>query len=185
MLYRAFPMLPGAEPGDPGGPLYVPRHIQGANRHDNPREYGAIYASRTARSAVAEWLRRLRGGPLVGRDLQRPDGARMALAALDDAPVTGLVDLDDPRNLVARELRPSGVATRDRRRTRRLALGIFEEGGDGFEWWSTIEASWINVTLFAERALQRLTLAAEPEPLALDQPAVRDAAAALGVRIEG
>jgi hypothetical protein len=92
-----------------------------------------------------------------------------------------VLDLDDPSNLVARDLRPSGVATRARRPTQRLALRLYEEGVDGLEWWSTIEASWINVTLFADRIGGRLSVVGEPEPLTLDHPAVREAAEAVGV----
>lgn len=183
MLYRAFPMLPGAEPGAAGGPLFAARHLQGAGRHDNPRHYAALYASRTPSGAVVEWLRRFLGRPLAEADLGRPDGSRMALAALDDRRVGPLVDLDDPRNLVARDLRPSGVATRDRRRTRPLALAIFREGVPGFEWWSTVEASWTNVTLFAERAAGDLAVVGEPEPLGLDHPALGEAAEALGLLV--
>ncbi|MGH2696957.1 MAG: hypothetical protein ACRDIW_08200, partial [Actinomycetota bacterium] len=57
----------------------------------------------------------------------------------------------------------------------------YEEGVAGFEWWSTIEASWINVTLFDDRVAGRLTVVGEPEPLTLDHPAVREAAEAVGV----
>jgi hypothetical protein len=108
-------------------------------------------------------------------------GRRRALAALEERDIPSLLDLDDPRNLVERTLRPSGVATRNRRVTRRLALSVFEEGVAGFEWWSTIEASWINVTLFAERVLGNLRLIGEPEVLTLGHPAVRQAAEATGI----
>jgi hypothetical protein len=103
------------------------------------------------------------------------------MVAFDDSGLTGLVELDDPRNLLARDLRPSTVATRARKVTQRWAREIHEEGVAGFEWWSTIEASWINVTLFADRAHERVALAADPEPLSLAHPAVRDAAEAVGV----
>lgn len=62
-----------------------------------------------------------------------------------------------------------------------MALALYEDGLPGFEWWSTIEASWINVTLFEDRVIDKLTLVGEPEPLTLDHPAVRDAADAVGV----
>jgi hypothetical protein len=73
------------------------------------------------------------------------------------------------------------VATHDREATQPIALALYEEGIDGFEWWSTIEASWINVTLFEDRVVERLSLAGDPEPLRLDHPAVREAAEAVGV----
>lgn len=129
---------------------------------------------------MAEILKDLRRREIGDRDL----GARVvrfALAPIDDSAVTKLVDLDDPRSLSRRGLRPSKVATGNRRLTRRMALSLYREGMNGFEWWSTIEASWVNVTLFADRTLGGLRLAGEPEPLSVAHPAVRAAAEAVGV----
>jgi len=93
------------------------------------------------------------------------------------------VDLDDPRHLLSRRLRPSRVATRDRSVTQPIALTIFDQGHAGFAWWSTLEASWMNVTLFAERAVQTMVLTDPPQPLTVDLPVVRRAAELIGVRI--
>lgn len=180
MLYRVFPWSPGAGPADLGGPLYVPRLDQGSGRHDNPEVYGALYLSRAAVSPVAERLRVLRGRTVTEAHFRR-EGARLSLAEIDDAPLARLLDLDEPRRLSERALRPSTVATRQRDLTQPIALAIWDEGAPGFEWWSTIEGSWINVTLFAERAVDRLQVRAEPEPLTVDHPVVREAADAVGV----
>lgn len=180
MLYRVFPWLTAAGPTDPGGALFVPRFDQGGGRHDHPDVYGALYVSRVSAAPVAEHLRDLQARTVTNRHLVR-DGAQLSLAVVDDSALEDLLDLDDPRNLVKRELRPSGVATRARRPTQRIALGLYQEGVPGFEWWSTIEASWINVTLFEDRVTQRLALVGEPEPLTLEHPAVREAAEAVGV----
>jgi hypothetical protein len=180
VLYRVFPWLPDAEPAQPGGPLFVPRLDQGQGRHDNPDAYGCLYLSRSTISPVAEVLRDYVGRPVEVTRLLR-EGSPLSLASINDTTLDTLVDLDDPGNLVARELRPSRVATRDREATRPMALSLYREGVDGFEWWSTIEASWINVTLFEDRVTDRLTLVGEPEPLTLDHPAVREAAEAIGV----
>lgn len=180
MLYRWFPWAPGAGPHDPGGPLYVPRFDQGGGRHDNPDVYGAFYVSRVPASPIAELLRDYSSRAAPPQPLFR-EGAPIRLATIDDSTIEELVDLDDPRSLVERELRPSGIATRARDRTQRLALTIYREGIPGFEWWSAIEASWINVTLFEDRTEGRLTVVGEPEPLTLDHPAVREAAEAVGV----
>jgi len=180
VLYRWFPWLPGAGEHDPGGPLYVPRFDQGGGRHDNPDAYGAFYLSRVPASPIAEVLRDYVARAAPPLPLFR-EGAPSRLAVIDDSAVRELLDLDDPRSLVARELRPSGVATRNRDRTQKLALTLYREGEAGFEWWSTIEASWINVTLFADRVAGRLSVVGEPEPLTLDHPAVREAAEAVGV----
>jgi hypothetical protein len=183
MLIRSFPWIEGAADTEPGGPLHVARLLQGGNRHDNPAHYGVLYASRDASSAVAERLRALRRWEITNADLLRPDGARYAMVSLDEASVDGLVDLDDPAILNQRRIRPSSVATGDRRATRRMALELYEEGADGLAWWSTIEASWINVSVFSERALSGITLAAEPEILTVEHPTVRAAAAVLGIEL--
>lgn len=180
MLYRVFPRLIGAGPLDPGGALYAPRFDQGAGRHDYPDAYGVLYLSRHSVSPVAEHLRALRIRTVTDRHLER-ESARLSLATVDDAELRDLLDLDDPRNLLQRSLRPSRVATTNRELTQPMAVAIYEEGVPGFEWWSTIEASWINVTLFEDRVTDRLTIVGEPEPLTLDHPAVRQAAEAVGV----
>lgn len=183
MLYRVFPLLPGAGLSEDGGPLFVPRGLQGSSRHDNPRFYGALYASRWAESAVAERIQQFRGRELTETHLRRADGRPYALASIDDSGLEGVVDLDDPHELVRRALRPSAVATRNRAVTQPVALSMFEEGSSGFAWWSTLEASWTNVTLFAERAVPGLGLGSASEPLSLDHPVVRAAAQLVGVRI--
>jgi hypothetical protein len=180
VLYRRFPFSPGAGPTDAGGPLFVPRIDQGDGRHDNPDAYGALYLSRDPASPVAELLKDAPRGRLEPRLLLH-EGTPHVLAAFDDSGLSDLVDLDDPAVLSARELRPSMVATGNRPPTQRIALRIYQEGADGLEWWSSIEGSWINVTLFAERVGERLQLVGEPEPLTLDHPAVREAAEAVGV----
>lgn len=180
MLYRVFPRLAGAAPSDPGGALHVPRFDQGSGRHDYPDIFGVLYLSRLPVAPVAEHLRALRLRTITDRHLLR-EGSTLSLAQIDDRELEDLLDLDDPRNLVERQLRPSGVATRERGVTQPLALSIYQEGTQGFEWWSAIEASWINVTLFADRVVDRLTIEGEPEPLTLDHPVVREAADAVGV----
>lgn len=177
-LYRAFTVWPHG-----GDPLAVSRAYQGGGRHDNPDVYAALYVSRSSASAVAEALRRFRGRLVRGRPLERIDGGRLALATMDDGDLEGLVDLDEPAELNARSLRPSTVATREREVTQPIALRIFLEGAEGFEWWSTVEASWINVTLFAPRAVPKLAVVGDPELLEPEHAAVRIAAEAVGVRM--
>lgn len=183
MLYRVFPLIADAEPTEYGGPFHVPRSAQGRGRHDHPRLYGAFYASRQPEAPVAERLKDLRLRQVGDRHLERGP-ARLALASFLEVSLPALLDLDDPTNLVAREMRPSQVATSRRPATQTMARGLYEEGLAGFEWWSTIEASWINVTLFAERALDAIKLAEEPEVLTIDHPVVQTAARAVGVTLE-
>jgi hypothetical protein len=180
VLYRRFPLIPGVALDEPGGPLYVPRFDQGEGRHDNPDAYGALYVSHDPASPVAELLKDVPRGPFHA-GLLRHEGHPYALVPLDDSELEGVIDLDDPRVLSSRDLRPSRVATGRRTVTQRLALDIYREGAAGISWWSTIEGSWINVTLFAERASSTLRPAGDPEPLTPDHPTVREAAEAVGV----
>jgi hypothetical protein len=182
VLYRLYPSLPGAETTERGGPLFAPRMDQGGGRHDNPDDYGALYLSRVPSASVAELLIVLRTQPIRPQHLTA-EGFPYAIASIDDTALDDLLDLDDPGNLVARNLRPSRIATRDRETTQPLARTLYQEGVDGFEWWSTIESSWINVTLFAERAVDRLSVTGPPEALTLDSPWVREAAEAVGVAL--
>lgn len=183
MLYRVFPHLSGAGETQQGGALFVPRERQGTGRHDNPEHYGALYASRLAESAVAERIQAFRGQEFTNRDLRRPDGKRYVLATLDDSGLQGIVDLDDPAELARRDLKPSTVATRRRLITRSMALSLFQERASGFEWWSMFEASWPNVTLFAERAASNLLVVGDLEFLHLEHPILRRAAESIGVRL--
>jgi RES domain len=179
VLYRAFPSLPGAGPTDEGGPLFVPRLDQGRGRHDNPDAYGALYLSRVPASPVAEVLRDYLARRIPPSPLLR-EGSPIALVTVAEDDLD-LIDLDDPRVLSALDLRPSGIATHDRETTQPLARRLYDEGASGLEWWSTIEASWINVTLFADRAVGRLSVVDEPESLTIDHPVVEAAAEAVGV----
>jgi RES domain len=185
VLYRVFPQQVGAGGLDEGGPLFVARSRQGTGRHDNPGSYGALYLARLPESAVAELLRGFLGRIVRDVHLRRPDGSTYALAMFDDSTVGEVVDLDDPLELVRLGLKPSEVATRDREVTQQMALTIFGEGGPGLGWWSTIEASWPNVTLFAERAVGRLVLAETPVALSIRHPMVLAAAELLGIRLAG
>jgi hypothetical protein len=178
VLYRVFGWLPDSTPE----PFRVPRDRQGGGRHDHPDRYTALYLAREAVGAIAEAIQVFRGQELTTEALVRPGGARRALASIDDAELPPLVDLDDPTVLVGRQLRPSAVATAVRPVTQRIAGDAFDGGAVGLSWWSTLEASWTNVTLFAER-LPGPPPVVEVESLALDHPALIEAAERLGVRL--
>jgi hypothetical protein len=183
VLYRVFPLDPRAGDTEDGGALYAPRALQGGGRHDNPDHFTALYASRAARSALAERLQRFRGREISDEHLTRPDGRRFALVAIEDSRLGALVDLDEPTELVRRDLRPSSIATGQRAITQPIALVLFREGGPGFGWWSTIEATWANVTLFAERAVRELRIDGEPEVLTTALPLLVEVAERIGVRL--
>jgi hypothetical protein len=182
-IFRVFDWDGSSLGRTPHGPLFVARAGQGAGRHDVPAKYGAWYCSRQAVSAVAECIQYLRGHSLRDADFLRAAGAAKALVSLllDDR--VRLVDLDDPAELTDRRLRPSEVATMRRAVTQRIAGSLFDEGGLGFSWWSTLDAEWTNVTLFYERALPHASILAPPRRLTTRLPEVAQAAEQLGILI--
>ena len=180
ILWRVVPWDPAARPSEPGGPLFFPRPFQGVGRHDNPARYGCLYASETASAAVAEVLAAFRGSALDDAILELR-GRGLAITRLELADDAELIDLDEPRVLQGERLRPSGVATRRRAVTQAYSERLFEAHPEavGLRWWSTLESSWINVTLF-DRATAALGAGA-PEHLSTEHPAVTEAAELLGL----
>ena len=180
-LWRVLPWDPDARVREPGGALWFPREFQGSGRHDNPELYGCLYVTGTAVSSVAEALASFRGSGDLSEAMLERAGRRLALVALDVPDDTELVDLDEPRVLRAERLRPSVVATRRRAVTQEYAARLFTRHDEaaGLRWWSTLESSWINVTLF-DRAARRLRVRA-PEPLTPEHAAVAEAAELLGL----
>lgn len=140
-LYRVFPWIEGEAEDRPGGPLFV-SPMQGSGRVDNPEHYLVLYAADAPAAAVAEAFGNLHiwsAGMLVGpRSL--PDSTR-ALATYAAEPA--ILDLDDPRMLVERDLRPSRVVTRSRAVTQAWALRIYQERlWAGASWWSFYNSDW-------------------------------------------
>jgi hypothetical protein len=180
-LWRTLPLDRRAAPAEAGGPLWFPREQQGYGRHDNPDLFGCLYVAEDAASAVAEALAPFRGSGCLDASMLTRLGRPLALAGLDLPDEASVVDLDDPAVLAAEALQPSRIATRARRITQRLAADLFEAhpGAVALRWWSTLEASWINLTLF-DRAAASLTVA-ELAELRINDQAVRDAAALLGL----
>jgi hypothetical protein len=181
-LWRALALDRAAAPDQPGGALWFPRPQQGAGRHDNPDIYGCLYVSEDPVSAAAEMLAPFRGtGNLLPSMLVR-FGRQLALASLELPDEAATIDLDDPTTLSAEGLRPSRVATRHRTVTQRYAAELHAARPDaiGIRWWSTLESSWINWTLF-DRTAKALRLG-EVRTLTITDPAVQEAADFLGLR---
>lgn len=180
IAWRVLPWDPAVAPTEAGGALWFPRPFQGAGRHDAPEHYGCLYASESPAGAVAETLAVFRGAGALTSAMLTRSGRPLGLAGID-AGTPELLDLDDPSVLLAESLRPSRVATQDRARTQGDARRLHERhpSADGLRWWSTLEASWINVTLF-DRAAGALSVR-ERRELALDDPAVVEAAQRLGL----
>jgi hypothetical protein len=180
ILYRCFAWNVDAAQTDRDGPLWFPRMFQGEGRHDNPEQFGCLYVAERSASAVAETLVQFRGHPLSRQFLRRRE-LPLALAAIDLPPDLHLVDLDDPDVLRREQLRPSTVATRSRDITQPQARALYQRhpAAAGLRWWSTLEATWINCTLF-DRAVGRLRVG-DVRTLTIDDPAVVEAADILGL----
>lgn len=113
-FYRVFNYVAGANLTDPGGSLFIPPQV--ASRIDNSDLYRALYVASSPAAAIAEVLGRLpgrwsesklRGSRLIPGSIRVP-----AVFDLPDEAVT-ICDLDDPRQLAGRDLRPSFVITRN------------------------------------------------------------------------
>ncbi len=181
ILHRCFAWNRSARHDAIDGPLWFPQLYQGEGRHDNPEEYGCLYLADRAVSCVIEQLAAFRGQRLSSSILQRR-GLPLALAAIELSDHAPLVDLDDPAILRRERLRPSVVATRDRRVTQPQALDLHRRHPDaaGLKWWSTWEALWANVTIF-NRAAADLRLL-DVHELTLDESATTEAAEWFGLR---
>lgn len=180
-LWRALPLDPKARAEEAGGALWFPRLQQGGGRHDNPDLYGCLYVAEEPVAAVAELLAPFRGtGKLLSSMLVRY-GTPLALASLELQERATVVDLDNPSTLLATGLRPSQVATRRRTATQLQAAEIYESHPEALalRWWSTLESSWINWTLF-DRAADSLAVA-ETQELTVQHPVVVEAADLLGL----
>ena len=119
------PWAPGGGSAQLFGDLEAVRSGQQSGRWDNSRLYGALHLALSQAGAVAEvlgnhaeWTDELFDAPSTG--LRR----HLLTVELADAVVERLVDIDNPRFLTDRGLRPSEVAGRARTRTRTLAADL-------------------------------------------------------------
>jgi hypothetical protein len=91
---------------------------------------------------------------------------------LPDDVANGIVDLDDPGELLRLGLTPGALASGDRRRTQAVSALVYASGATGLRWWSALSGDWHAVVLFLDRApVERLELDT-PEPLTRAHPAV-------------
>lgn len=180
ILHRVYPGAPVVHPDDEGGPLHAPWRKQRGGRHDDPDRFAAFYASEAEGAAIGEALQIFRGQLLEPDDLIRASGRRLMLATIEATDLE-LVDLDDPRRLTRLRERPSRIATGDREVTQAFARRMYTAGSAGLRWWSTLEASWINVTLFMDRCRSALQVV-DLRTVTLDDTEVAAACDTLGIR---
>lgn len=183
IVWRLLPWQPDVPPTNPGGALWFPRELQGAGRHDNPDRYGCLYVGESPVSVVAEGLASFRGAPALTSGMLVRAQVQLALARLELHPARRLLDLDNPPALIEAGLRPSEVATGVRAVTQSHALRLFDAQPEllGLRWWSTIESSLINLTLF-DRARHGLEIV-DVIRLTTNDPVVHEAAELLGLGV--
>jgi hypothetical protein len=128
-----------------------------------------------------EALAPFRGTDTLADEMLVRSGVRLALAELSLPDDSHVLDLDDPQTLLEVNLRPSQVATNERSVTQADAARLFAERPmpSALRWWSTIEASLANLTLF-DRAQADLDIV-EIVGLRIADTAVREAAGLLGL----
>jgi hypothetical protein len=180
LAYRVFPALNSARAGEPGHPEYL-HPQQGQGRLDNPSHYLCWYLSLEASGAVGEVFADLLHWRELMFSFPALPGSRRALGTYEIPDNASLLDLDDARNLLERNLRPTQVIERNRAATQAWALRVFEERGSSFErkwvglrWWSFHRPQWRILGLWdvSPNCVQ-------VERLDLHHPAVVDAAKAL------
>jgi hypothetical protein len=150
--------------------------VQGQGRVDNPEHYHIAYLADSPLAAVGEAFGRLAVWTLeMLGDSEYTAGFGKALARFELAGEP--LDLDDPKVLIERGLRPSRIATQDRAVTQRWALRVWEEDAwPGVRWWSPLDADWGIVGLWEHGGLQL----ADVEELTVGHPVLWDAARHLG-----
>lgn len=180
LVYRVFPYLPTAGPGEPGHPLYE-HHPQRGGRVDHP-DYYVWYLGRQPEAAVGETFGNHQLWEQSMFDFPSMPGARRALGVYVLPDDLRLLDLDDPRVLLERSLRPTQVVTRNLAVTQAWGHAIWAEHDphdraerrwQAVQWWSYHHPTWTVLAAWARPELDHV------EPLTLDHPAVTEAARAL------
>lgn len=178
-FYRVFPYVARARDNEPGSAVFIPP--QGGGRLDQPDHYSVLYVSDHAAGAIAEafgrfpeWTPEMLSGPpsLVG--------SVRAIAKYhvpDDAPIC---NLDDARQLVSLELRPSDVVTREYSRSRAWAKRVYlRREWIGVRWWSYYDPKWASVGLWDTRRLR----VEQVEQLDIEHPSLLEASRTIVRRI--
>ena len=166
------------------GRLFSPSHIPpttGRGRFDLPLACSPVlYVAESPEHAIAEAIQPWRNRPLRRPHLVRA-GRPLALVAVQIAPETasGLTDLCQPAVLDRLGLTADRVASRHRRRTQAIAASVWDRGHAGLRWWSSFRGDWHGVVLFTARTNAGVRFGS-PEVLSAENPALQEAAAALG-----
>lgn len=149
LVYRVFPWLANAKPGEAGHPTYA-HPDQGAGRWDNPDLYLALYVASTPSGAIGEAFAHLRHWSVDMLAFPAIPGSSRSLAVYRiDEDSTPMLDLDDPKTLASLAIRPSELVARNRPHTQDIARSIHGDGRwSGISWWSTHRPQWAVHVLF-------------------------------------
>ncbi len=182
-FWRVFPWDPDVNEGNLFSPSYIPP-TTGRGRFDLPVACSPVlYLAESPEHAIAEAIQPWRNRPLRRPHLLRA-GRPLALVGvrLEPDASSRLLDLCDPRTLHRRRLSPDRIASRDRRTTQPIAASAWDRGHAGLRWWSSSWGDWHGVVLFTKRVRRSLHFG-EPEVVSRDNPALREAAGALGMTV--
>jgi hypothetical protein len=179
LVYRVFPHLPSAKPGQPGHPLYEHRPQRGG-RIDHP-DYYIWYVSRLAEAACGETFGNLADWEPSMFEFPQLPGSRRALGTFRLPDDLRILDLDDPAQLVRLSLRPTQIVIRNLAVTQGWGHRIWSEtdphtgarAWQAVQWWSYHRPTW--TVLASWHRLEVVNI----EPLDLEHPVIVDAAAAL------
>ena len=181
--WRVFPWDPDVNEGS----LFSPSHIPpttGRGRFDLPLACSPVlYVAESPEHAIAEAIQPWRNHPLRQPHLLRA-GRPLALVGVHMAPETALdlADLCEPAVLGRLGLGADRVASRNRRRTQAIAASVWDSGHAGLRWWSCFRGDWHGIVLFTAR-MEGGVRFGTPEVLSAEDPALQEAAAALGMPV--
>ena len=181
LLWRVVPWDPDVDEGRLFSRSYIPQ-TTGRGRFDLPVACSPVlYVAESPEHAVAEAIQPWRHRPMRPPHLLRA-GRPLSLMGVEVAPekVSDLADLCDPGMLGRLVVSADRVASRDRRRTQPIAASVWDMGHAGLRWWSSFRGDWHGVVLFTARMKRRVRFG-KPEMLSAQTPALRGAAAALGM----
>ena len=183
LFWRVFPWDPDVNDGNRFSPSHIPP-TTGRGRFDLPLACSPVlYVAESPEHAIAEAIQPWRNRPLRQPHLVRA-GRPLALVAVQMAPemASALADLCQPDVLDRLGLSADRVASRHRRRTQAIAASVWDNGHPGLRWWSSFRGDWHGIVLFTARTMAGVRFGT-PQVLSAESPALREAAAALGMPV--
>ncbi|WP_072806817.1 RES domain-containing protein [Rhodococcoides yunnanense] len=179
LVRRIFPYLASAKAGQPGHPEYE-HHPQRGGRVDHP-DYYTWYVARQPEAAcgesfgnLARWVDSMFDFPMI-------PGARRVLGTYELPNDLRICDLDDPQRLIEQNLRPTQVVARNLSVTSTWGHQIWSQTTPAIagrqwqavQWYSFHRPAWTVIASWHRPRFVR------QEVLALDHPAIMEAASAL------